>query len=70
MEFESTVGDDIPVTVRCSMAPAEPDVGIMYPFPEDLEVLIDDKDLTSDLTTEVLDRIRLECTERYYEDEG
>lgn len=70
LEFQSTIGDDVPVTVRCNIAPAEPDVGIMSAYAEDLEVLIDGKDMTGALNAPALGLLHVEAAERQYEDDG
>lgn len=38
VEFQSTVKDGLPIIVRATINPAEPDVGIMFAYPDDLDV--------------------------------
>ena len=38
VEIETTILGGLPVCVKADIQPAEPDVGIMYPYPEDIQI--------------------------------
>ena len=38
IEIETTILSGLPVIVKAQIAPAEPDVGLMFPCPEDIQI--------------------------------
>lgn len=38
IEIETTILGGLPVRVTANVQPAEPDVGIMHPWPEDIQI--------------------------------
>ncbi len=56
IEIETTILGGLPVIVKAQIAPAEPDVGIMYSYPEDVQIFWIGKKLR-EIPQSVYDRI-------------
>lgn len=75
IEIETTILGGLPVRVHAHVQPAEPDVGIPYPWPEDIQIFwlgIRPREVPQSVYERLTDKdnelLNEQIMERYYED--